>query len=116
MIRNVLARICFGFAALLVAAVPPAALAKLPPPPPAEKAKLDQLATEKAATIKRQEQELAQVQDRIVKRFRTRHPGYASAHPSGNTDAKLTKADVPKAAQQPPDTPAKPFAGRETNP
>jgi hypothetical protein len=98
------------------AAIPLAAAAKLPPPTPAEKAKLDQKAAAKAATIKRQEQELAQVQDEIVHRYRTRHAAYAAAHPERAMNARLTKADVPKAAQQPPGAPGAPHTGREPNP
>lgn len=84
----------------LVVAAPASAWAKLPPPTPAEKAKLEQQAAAKAATTELQKQELADVQDRIAQRFRSRHPDYAAAHPAVHTDAPLTKADVPKAARQ----------------
>ncbi len=101
----------FAIVSVLAVAVPFAAWAKLPPPTPAEKAKLEQQAQAKAATTEKQKQELAEVQDRIVQRFRTRHPDYAAAHPAIATTAPLTKADVPKAARQPGPS-GQPHSGR----
>jgi hypothetical protein len=98
--------------ALCVAA--PAAWAKLPPPTPAEKAKLEQQAAAKAATTEREKQALAEAQDRIVHRFRSRHPDYAAAHPAILTDEPLTKADVPEAARQPGPS-GQPHSGRNAS-
>jgi hypothetical protein len=105
--------LCAGAIALLLAS---AAIAKLPPLSPAEQAGLQAKAAARAATTKRQENELAQVQDEVAHRFRARHSDYAAKHPSGGWDLALTKADVPKAARQPPGVRGAPHTERQPNP
>ncbi|HEY6863549.1 MAG TPA: hypothetical protein VI319_06575 [Burkholderiales bacterium] len=95
----------------LALAVPMTAWAKLPPPTPAEQDRLEQQKAAKAAATEQDKKELAQVQDRIVKRYRTRHPDYAAAHPAVRTNAPLTDADVPKAARVPGPS-GQPHSGR----
>ncbi len=97
--------------AALAAAAPTVAAGKLPPPTPAEKAKLEQLAAAKAAVTERENRELAETQNRIAQRFRSRHPDYAAAHPAIGTRAPLPDADVPKAARVPGPS-GQPHSGR----
>ena len=89
------------------------AFAELPPPTPAEKAELEKSAAEKAATVKEQEQALAQVQERIARQYRESH---ADRESRPAVTEPVQKTDVPKAAKQPPGAPAKPYAGRKPNP
>jgi hypothetical protein len=107
-------------APLIVAAAlalgPGAASAKLPPPTPAEQAQLQAKAAAKAAATKRQERELAEIQDEVAHRYRARHPRYAASHASSGWNLPLTKANVPKAARQPPGVRGAPPTERQPNP
>jgi len=76
-----------------------AAYAKLPPPSPQEQARKAQQEAEKKAQGERAKVELEQAQDKVVRRYHTRHPG---THSTARADEDKVKAsDVPAGAKLP---------------
>ncbi|HEX5477187.1 MAG TPA: hypothetical protein VFX09_04965 [Burkholderiales bacterium] len=104
--RRILAALCAG-------ALCGSALAKLPPPSPEEQAKLEKAAREKAATTKKQMEELARKQEQVAMQYRAQH-GMPTQLPK--IDEPTRKTDVPKSAKQPLDENAHPYAGRNAKP
>ena len=75
------------------------ALARLPPPTAEDQAKAEKKKEDTKAEAERQKKETADVQDRIVRRYRSEHPD--AAHPKPAASAELKETDVPSGGKSP---------------
>ena len=85
--------------AIIAGLVAGTAMAKLPPPTAEEQAKAEKKKEDKKVDTERDKKATADVQDRIVRRYRAEHPDKAA--PAKPVSDQLKDSDVPSGAKAP---------------